>query len=157
MSYERACERPMRVGDRQRQRYSEHLNDMYSKGYINPREYAERLDKVWTARFEADLKAIVMDLPAMPSAKVVKKKRLSLKSVPLPFRWVTGLAVSLFTTVFYPVGEATAAHGLGNAPGFAFAGAMVCLIAGCVSCIVCLIATAITTFEYCDEKQGQRW
>jgi len=53
----------LRIGDADRSRAAEVLADHYAEGRLTLEEYDERLDAVWTARTDADLRVLFHDLP----------------------------------------------------------------------------------------------
>lgn len=57
----------LRIGDADRQRYFDHLGDMYAGGYLSREEFDERSTKVQDAHTAPELEKLVADLPAMGS------------------------------------------------------------------------------------------
>lgn len=53
----------LRLGDAEREQASALLRDHYAEGRLETDEYSERLDAVWAARTQADLRPVFADLP----------------------------------------------------------------------------------------------
>ena len=59
----------LRIGDAERERAASQLAEHYAVGRLDREEHAERLDRVWAARTQADLDPVFADLPGhVPSA-----------------------------------------------------------------------------------------
>lgn len=56
-------DRGVRVGDADRERAMADLSMHYADGRLDHEEYDERLDAIWTARTQADLRVLFDDLP----------------------------------------------------------------------------------------------
>lgn len=54
---------PVRIGDAERDSAAEALSEHYASGRITKPEYDERLEAIWVAKFDADLRPIFADLP----------------------------------------------------------------------------------------------
>ncbi len=54
-----------RIGDRERETATSLLGDHYAEGRLDPDEYRERLDAIWSARTRSDLDQLFWDLPAV--------------------------------------------------------------------------------------------
>ncbi len=72
----------MRASDRDRDRTAAVLGEHHAVGRLDPQEYAERLDKVFTAKTLADLDELTADLPAidlypLPTAALPKTRRVN--------------------------------------------------------------------------------
>lgn len=157
-----------RVGREQRDRYLDHLSNMYAEEYLDSEEYGRRASLAAEAKYEADLTSLVKDLPLLPPAPApvhvpepVTTGKEPAKAVeacdvtlPHPFRkhlhpdqhlttWsFAGLCASLASFIPADMWAATAYHGLGNSPvGFALLtvfGGIVALIA-----LVCTVASLV--------------
>lgn len=57
----------VRVSDEQRDRAAQEVREHYAAGRLNEDELSERLDAVYRARTEAELKALRSDLPVLPA------------------------------------------------------------------------------------------
>lgn len=55
--------RPMRIGDAERETAATALAEHYAAGRLTRQEYEDRLDSVWGATFDVDLRTIFADLP----------------------------------------------------------------------------------------------
>ena len=53
----------MRIGDSERDAAAAALGEHYAAGRLTKDEYDERIDRVWAAKFEADLAPLFSDLP----------------------------------------------------------------------------------------------
>ena len=56
-------DRDVRIGDADRERAMADLSLHYADGRLDHEEYDERLDAIWTARTQADLRVLFDDLP----------------------------------------------------------------------------------------------
>lgn len=56
----------IRIGDAERDAAAGALGEHYAAGRLTKTEYDERVDQVWTARFEQDLQPLFTDLPRGP-------------------------------------------------------------------------------------------
>ncbi|WP_420175813.1 DUF1707 SHOCT-like domain-containing protein [Luteococcus sp. OSA5] len=65
---EKLPERPLRVGDAQRQQAVDRLSQGYELGMLSLDEFSERTDQAWAATTTVDLEQVLRDLPvaAMP-------------------------------------------------------------------------------------------
>lgn len=125
-----------RVGREQRDRYIEHLTQMYTDEYLTGEEFNDRHAKAVEAKFEFDLTSLVMDLPQVPAEKpkpaeiaVEAAKAVAVQSRAVEPRRKTRASVvwamwAFLSLTVLCVPDPIAAHlyhGLGNAPwGFAF-------------------------------------
>lgn len=77
-----------RIGDRERESATALLGDHYAEGRLDPEEYAERLDAIWSARTRSDLDQVFWDLPApaatAPARPVAAASRWRRPRLPLP-------------------------------------------------------------------------
>lgn len=64
-----------RIGDVERERATSDLSTHYAEGRLEHEEYDERLDAIWTARTQADLRVIFDDLPQQRVAPKVPVAR----------------------------------------------------------------------------------
>src|ERR1700722_1977801 len=55
-----------RIGRADRDRYNDHLADLYSKEYLDDAEFGERKDTVASAKTRGELRLALTDLPALP-------------------------------------------------------------------------------------------
>jgi hypothetical protein len=53
----------LRIGDAERERAASQLAEHYAVGRLDRAEHAERLDRIWAARTQADLDPVFVDLP----------------------------------------------------------------------------------------------
>jgi hypothetical protein len=58
----------LRIGDAERERAAEQLAEHYALGRLDREEHAERLDRVWAARTQAELDPVFADLPGHRAA-----------------------------------------------------------------------------------------
>lgn len=59
----------VRIGDAERDSAAEALSEHYASGRITKPEYDERLEAIWAAKFDADLRPVFADLPGSPGAQ----------------------------------------------------------------------------------------
>lgn len=68
-----------RVGDQAKDAYTEHVHDMFARGYINQREHDARIDAMMLARTKEEMEFLVQDLPEIrmdpPEVKTEGKKK----------------------------------------------------------------------------------
>lgn len=60
-------ERPIRIGDAERDSAASVLSEHYAAGRLTKAEYDERLEAVWAARYNTDLGELFTDLPGSGS------------------------------------------------------------------------------------------
>jgi hypothetical protein len=77
-----SSESQMRASDRDRDRTAELLREHHAVGRLDPQEYAERLDKVFTAKTISELDELTADLPAidlypLPTASLPRTRHVS--------------------------------------------------------------------------------
>jgi len=53
----------LRIGDAERERAASQLAEHYAVGRLTQEEHAERLDRIWAARTQAELDPVFVDLP----------------------------------------------------------------------------------------------
>lgn len=96
----------LRIGDAERDAAAAALGEHYAAGRLTKEEYDERVDQVWAARFDADLRPVFADLPRQASA--VDRPARALQAAPrtrppawaMPFMWVApALLVALVAIV----------------------------------------------------------
>lgn len=58
-----------RVGDSDRNKFIEHLGNMFADGHLSEAEFGERADKANEALYMSQLRPLVADLPDMPAEK----------------------------------------------------------------------------------------
>lgn len=104
---------PQRVSRADRDKYIEHLANMFAEERLSQDEFNERKDKAMTAKFPADLSALVTDLPAIPLPKQYPAQFSEPASMDTPWAW-------------YQV--ALAVSGAGLAVGFAIWGVIAMLL-----------------------------
>lgn len=56
---------PMRIGDTERDSAASTLSEHYATGRLTKPEYDERLEAIWAAKFDADLRSVFADLPGV--------------------------------------------------------------------------------------------
>ncbi|MBD0292855.1 MAG: DUF1707 domain-containing protein [Jiangellaceae bacterium] len=54
----------LRIGDAEREHAASALGEHYATGRLSKEEYDQRVEKVWAARFQADLEPLFADLPS---------------------------------------------------------------------------------------------
>ncbi|WP_165367740.1 DUF1707 SHOCT-like domain-containing protein, partial [Phytoactinopolyspora endophytica] len=54
---------PLRVGDAERDTAASALSEHYASGRLTKVEYDERLEAIWAARYDSDLRSLFSDLP----------------------------------------------------------------------------------------------
>jgi Flp pilus assembly protein TadB len=59
----------LRIGDDDRETAARELGEHFALGRITADEHAERLDRIWAARTQAELGPVFADLPRPPSAR----------------------------------------------------------------------------------------
>jgi Domain of unknown function (DUF1707) len=70
----------VRIGDAEREHAAAALGEHYATGRLSKEEYEERAERVWAARFQADLEPLFADLPS-PWARAAAPVRTA-RSVP---------------------------------------------------------------------------
>lgn len=63
----------LRVGREDRDRYIEHLSNMYVQEYLTQEEFDQRVAQASTARTLAYLNGLVTDLPPLPSRQPARR------------------------------------------------------------------------------------
>ena len=58
----------LRIGDAERERAASQLAEHYAVGRLSQEEHAERLDRIWAARTQAELDPVFVDLPGHATA-----------------------------------------------------------------------------------------
>ena len=58
----------LRIGDAERERAASQLAEHYAVGRLTQDEHAERLDRIWAARTQAELDPVFVDLPGHATA-----------------------------------------------------------------------------------------
>lgn len=144
-----------RVGREQRDRYIEHLTQMYTDEYLTGEEFNDRHAKAVEAKFEFDLTSLVMDLPQVPAEKpkpaeiaVEAAKAVAVQSRAVEPRRKTRASVvwamwAFLSLTVLCVPDPIAAHlyhGLGNAP----AGFAAFLIVGATSTVFSALLAVIS-------------
>lgn len=82
-------DREVRIGDADRERAMADLSMHYADGRLDHEEYDERLDAIWTARTQADLRVLFEDLPRpqvtypSPVAGRARSRRRGLPVLPI--------------------------------------------------------------------------
>jgi uncharacterized protein DUF1707 len=115
-------DRTTRAGREDRDRYIDHLSNMYASEYITREEFQERSGKAVSARHVSDLKALVSDLKPLPAQKqsvAVRKPRppISFRADDHPCLYsFLGFLASLTVMIWPSHNAAQAYHGFGNAP-----------------------------------------
>lgn len=64
----------IRIGRSDRDKYIEHLSNMYAEDRLTKDEFEERKNKAMEARIPSDLSVLVNDLPPLPLPKTEKPK-----------------------------------------------------------------------------------
>jgi hypothetical protein len=65
----------LRIGDAERDSAASALSEHYAAGRLTKLEYDERLEAVWNARFDADLRPVFADLPGPSGAPELARRR----------------------------------------------------------------------------------
>lgn len=99
----------LRIGDAERERAAAELGEHYAAGRLDAEEHSERLEQVWRARTQADLRPVFRDLPGRygpaAAARPAPRHGPSYRPGPVPFARrlpapvVAVLAVLLVVTV----------------------------------------------------------
>jgi hypothetical protein len=63
----------LRVSDEQRDRAAHEIRDHYAAGRLTDDELSERVQAVYSARTEGELKALTADLPKLPATRAQQK------------------------------------------------------------------------------------
>jgi uncharacterized membrane protein len=58
----------LRIGDAERERAASQLAEHYAVGRLSQEEHAERLDRIWAARTQAEIDPVFVDLPGHAAA-----------------------------------------------------------------------------------------
>jgi hypothetical protein len=146
-------EQHQRIGREQRDRYIDHLSEMYSQEYLTQEEFQERSAKAAEAKFKFDLASLVKDLPPLqdkpksqppaiqgPSQQPVPEPRKHLSHAhKVAIAWTVNLLATLGIVIPVDVHAAGVYHGLFNSPG----GYAVLTLVGVISFLISLFA-AIT-------------
>jgi hypothetical protein len=118
-----------RIGNAERDRYTEHLSNMVAEGFLKPEEFDERRDKALAAMTKPELEELITDLPALPGpAKPPAKKQVEVRYQMMPdpdgynvrfkaWRWITGLFFGLGLIIAPGPLFSAASGGLDHAPG----------------------------------------
>jgi Domain of unknown function (DUF1707) len=141
----------IRIGDPERTRYLNHLNTMYSTGYLTKEEYDERSGQVNECKFINELVQLVSDLPQIPSDNIIvaeEKKPDSIYHRNLhggKFRistWVGGTLGFALTAAMVPTYNSARFIGFASGGPFVLILNLTTLVVGIVGALVCLIALA---------------
>jgi hypothetical protein len=90
----------LRIGNSERDRATAELARHYTEGRLDHDEYNERLDAVWTARTQDDLRALFSDLPRPPAVVPVAPVPVRRSGVPLWIR-VAPVALLILMLLFW--------------------------------------------------------
>jgi hypothetical protein len=100
----------LRASDQQRERASQELREHFATGRLNEEELTERVQRVYAARTEGELRTVLGDLPPLPLSRQEQKAELAARRSQLQRRLVqeTGGGVALFVvcTVIWAVSGA---------------------------------------------------
>jgi hypothetical protein len=101
----------LRVSDEQRERAAREIREHYAAGRLSDDELAERLDAVYQARTEDQLRALRADLPLLPATPQQQKAELVARRSQLQRRLLQqtggGVALFLICTVIWAVSGAS--------------------------------------------------
>jgi hypothetical protein len=88
----------LRVSDQQREQAAQDLREHFAAGRLTNEELGERVDVVYTARTEPELRALLADLPRLPASPQQQKAELAQRRSQLQRRLIqeTGGGVALF-------------------------------------------------------------
>lgn len=94
----------LRVGDAERERAAAALGDHYAAGRLEPSEYAERLDAIWTARTRRDLDVLFHDLPRLAAPQPPARRRGPVGALlSVPFGLIVVLVVGVVVITHLPI------------------------------------------------------
>jgi DUF1707 SHOCT-like domain len=102
----------IRVSDEQRERAAQELRDHFAAGRLTEDEFSERVQQVYAARTEQELRALLADLPRLPASPQQQKAELIARRRHLRRRLIqeTGGGIVLFV-VCVVVWATSGAHG----------------------------------------------
>ncbi len=66
----------LRISDQQRERAAEQLRDHFAAGRLSEDEFSDRVQAVYSARTEPELRRLLMDLPRLPASPQQVKAEL---------------------------------------------------------------------------------
>jgi DUF1707 SHOCT-like domain len=103
---------PLRVSDEQRERAVRELREHYAAGRLSEEELSERVESVYGAQTEEQLRKLVADLPRLPATPAQQRAELAAHRAHLRRRLLQeaggGIGVFLLCTVVWVV---AGAHG----------------------------------------------
>jgi hypothetical protein len=144
----------IRIGDPERNRYIDHLNNMYSTGYLRQEEYEDRTSRIHECRFASELKELIADLPLLPQREIVpeKEKEEEVKEIKVhknlhggKFRVSTWMGATVGCALFaalIPTYDSAEFHGFANGGPSILVINIMALVAGIIGALVCLISFA---------------
>ena len=101
----------IRVSDQQRERAAQELRDHFAAGRLSEDELSERVQKLYSARTERELRALLADLPQLPATPQQRKAELAERRRHLQRRLIQesggGVAIFLICTVVWVAAGAT--------------------------------------------------
>ncbi len=100
----------LRIGDAEREAAAHELGEHFAMGRITAEEHGERLERIWTARTEAELAPVFSDLPRPrrpepprpPITTRMRSWRPQLPYLPFLFRVLVGILVVAFVVSHLP-------------------------------------------------------
>jgi hypothetical protein len=102
----------LRVSDEKRERTAPDIREHFAAGRLSEEELSERVQAVYSARTEQDLRALLADLPQLPASPAQQKAELAARRAQLQRRLLQetggGAALFLLCTVIWLV---SGAHG----------------------------------------------
>jgi len=104
---------PLRVSDEQRERAAQELREHYAAGRISEEELSERVQSVYQAQTEEQLRKLVADLPRLPASPAQQRAELAARRSQLQRRLLqeTGGGLALFV-LCSAIWAAAGAHGM---------------------------------------------
>lgn len=102
----------IRVSDQERERAAQEIREHFAAGRLSEEELSERIDSIYTATTQAELRALRVDLPQLPASPAQQKAELVARRGQLQRRLLqqTGGGLCLFV-VCSIIWLASGAHG----------------------------------------------
>lgn len=137
-----------RAGDQARDRVIDHLNALYSQGYMKQEELQARTSAAHDAVTTAQLRELFTDLPPLPEIRP-PESWASLHRESVRYSVHAAIAfVSVLGMVGVPVFNSAMFHGFANGGPFVLAGNLLAPILGFISAVADVISFCI----WMDEK-----
>lgn len=101
----------VRASDEQRERAAQDIREHFAAGRLTDEELSQRVQAVYDARTEQDIKAVLADLPKLPASPAQRKAELAARRRHLQRRLIKeaggGAALFLLCTVIWLVDGAS--------------------------------------------------